>query len=105
MILGSGFGGIAAAVELARLLPQAGNGDIGVIDEDHSLLFTPMLTEAAAGEINPRHVVVGVHEFSKRIRFIQGRIDHVDVKTREVTVTIGESELGLSRGKSRLTSS
>jgi NADH:ubiquinone reductase (H+-translocating) len=93
VILGAGFGGIAAAVELARLLPQTDNGDIVVIDEDHFLLFTPMLTEDAAGEINPRHVVVGVHEFSKRIGFIQGRTDHVDLKTREVTVTIGQSEL------------
>jgi NADH dehydrogenase FAD-containing subunit len=93
VILGAGFGGIAAAVELARLLPQTDNGDIVVIDEDHFLLFTPMLTEAAAGEINPRHVVVGVHEFSKRIGFIQRRTDHVDLKTREVTVTIGQSEL------------
>jgi NADH:quinone reductase (non-electrogenic) len=93
VILGAGFRGIAAAVELARLLPQNDNGDIVVIDEDNFLLFTPMLTEATAGEINPRHIVVGVHEFSKRISFIQGRIDHVDVKTREVTVTVGESEL------------
>ena len=30
VILGAGFGGIAAAVELARLLPQAENGDIVV---------------------------------------------------------------------------
>src|SRR5579875_2646053 len=93
VILGAGFGGIAAAVELARLLPQTDNGDIVVIDEDNFLLFTPMLTEAAAGEINPRHAVVGVHEFSKRIRFVQGRVDHVDSKTREVTVAIGESGL------------
>lgn len=93
MILGAGFGGIGAAVELARLLPQSDNGDIVVVDEDNFLLFTPMLTEATAGEINPRHIVVGVHEFSKRIRFIQGRIDHVDLQTREVTVTIGGSDL------------
>lgn len=93
VILGAGFGGIAAALELARLLPQSDNGEIVVIDEDNFLLFTPMLTEAAAGEINPRHIVVGVHEFSKRIRFIQGRVDYVDSKTREVTVTVGESEL------------
>lgn len=52
-----------------------------------------MLTEAAAGEINPRHLVVGVHEFSKRIRFIQGRVDHIHLETREVTVTVGQSEL------------
>lgn len=93
VILGAGFGGIGVAAELARLLPQRENGDLVVIDEDNFLLFTPMLTEAAAGEINPRHVVVGVHEFSKRIRFIQGRVDHIDLETREVTVTVGQSEL------------
>ena len=42
VILGTGFGGIAAAVALARLFPQTGNGDIVVIDEDNFLLFTPM---------------------------------------------------------------
>ena len=99
LILGAGFGGIGAAVELARLLPQSDNGEIVVIDEDNFLLFTPMLTEAAAGEIDPRHVVVGIHQFSKRIRFIQGRIHHVDVKTREVSVTIGESELDPEQAK------
>lgn len=99
VILGAGFGGIAAALELARLLPQTDNGDIVVIDEDNFLLFTPMLTEAAAGEINPRHIVVSLHEFSKRIRFIQGRVEHVDSNTREVTVAIGESGLDPERRK------
>lgn len=92
VILGAGFGGIAVAVELARLLPQLGNGDIVLIDEDNFLLFTPMLTEAAAGEINPRHVVVGVHEFSKRIRFIQGRIEHIDFELHQVAVKVGEAD-------------
>lgn len=92
VILGAGFGGMAAALELARLLPPD-DGDIVLIDEDNFLLFTPMLTEAAAAEINPRHIVVGVHEFSKRIRFIQGRIQYVDLQSREVTVSVGESDL------------
>ncbi len=97
VILGAGFGGMAAASELARLLPQAGNGDIVVIDEDNFLLFTPMLTEAAGGEIDPRHIVVGIREFSKRIQFVQGRIEHLDLASRKVTVTVGESNLDPGR--------
>lgn len=101
VILGAGFGGMGVAMELARLLPQSDNGEIVVVDEDTFLLFTPMLTEAAGGEIDSRHAVVGVHRFSKRIRLIQGRTDHVDLNTREVTVTIGESEVNPEQRKIR----
>ncbi len=93
LVLGSGFAGTAVAQELARLLPDAGNGEILLIDADNYLLFTPMLTEAAGGELNPRHIVSPVRRMSKRINFVQGRITAIDLSARTVQVQAGAGSL------------
>jgi len=51
LIVGAGFAGTNAARELARLLPRPEHGQIILVDEDDYQLFTPMLTEAAGGEV------------------------------------------------------
>ncbi len=93
VILGAGFGGRAVATELARLLPAEGNGEILLIDEDNFLLFTPMLTEAAGGELDPRHIAVPARNLPKRVSFIQGTVKALDVSANTVTVTFGAGGL------------
>jgi hypothetical protein len=56
VILGAGFGGREVALELARQLPEAQDGEIILVDQDCYLLFTPMLTEVAGGELDPEHI-------------------------------------------------
>lgn len=90
LILGAGFGGMAAAAELGRLLPSDGNGEITLIDEDNFLLFTPMLTEAAGGQLDPRHIAVSVRQLPARVRFVQGVIQSIDLENRSVSVAIEE---------------
>lgn len=70
IILGGGFAGVAAAKVLGRLLPGDDNGEILLIDEDNYLLFTPMLTEAAGGELNTRDIVSPTRSLGGRIRFV-----------------------------------
>lgn len=89
LILGAGFGGTAVAEELARLLPDASNGEIILIDSRNYLLFTPMLTEAAGGELDMRSITSPVQRLPKRIRFIQGEIKNIDLATKTVTVRLG----------------
>jgi NADH dehydrogenase len=93
LILGGGFGGIAAARELARSLPGQNGGSITVVDRHNFFLFTPMLTEVASGEIDTRHIVNPIRGISPRIRFEQGRVDGVDLKAKRVTITV-ESPVG-----------
>jgi len=57
VILGAGFGGLNVARELSRLLPVHGDAEITVIDHNNFLLFTPMLTEVAGGQLDARHIV------------------------------------------------
>jgi NADH dehydrogenase len=86
IILGGGFAGAAVAQELARLLPGQGNGEILLIDEDNYLLFTPMLTEAAGGELETRHIVSPLRSVEPRARFVQGRITKIDLAAKSVQV-------------------
>lgn len=97
LILGGGFAGAAVAQELARLLPDAGNGEISLIDQDNYLLFTPMLTEAAGGELETRHIVSPLRVLQPRVRFIQGSIRSIDLGNKSVDVETGSAALGSGR--------
>jgi len=92
VILGAGFAGIHVAQELARLLPPDSDAQITLVDQNDFLLFTPMLTEAAGGQVDTRHIVDSVRRLAPRIGFEQGRVETVDPKARQVTLTVGGSD-------------
>lgn len=95
VILGGGFAGVGAARELARLLDKKEAGRITLVDRHNYQLFTPMLTEVAGGQIEPGHTVSSIRRLSPRVDFVQGRVDHIAVEGRRVTVTTGDPEEGL----------
>lgn len=86
VVVGAGFAGLSVATELAKLLPESDNGKILLIDEDRFLLFTPMLTEVAGGEVEARHIVNPLHQVSKRIQFIHGTVTGIDIAGKTVDV-------------------
>ena len=96
LILGAGFGGTAVAQELACLLSDASNGEIILIDSRNYLLFTPMLTEAAGGEIDMRSITSSVRRLPKRIRFVQGAVKTIDLATKTVVVATGSDGIPVS---------
>lgn len=87
LIVGAGFAGTNAARELARLLPRPEHGEIILVDEDDYQLFTPMLTEAAGGEVETRHIARPLSDLPARITFERGRITEIDLADRRVTLT------------------
>ncbi len=93
LVLGGGFAGTAVAQELARLLHGEANGEITLIDADNYLLFTPMLTEAAGGAVEPRHIVSPMRSLSQRVTFVQGEIKSIDIASRSVKVETGAGRL------------
>jgi NADH dehydrogenase len=65
VIAGGGFGGFYAARTLERALPpQAAR--ITLVNDVNFMLYTPLLPGAAAGTLDPRHVVVPLREELKR---------------------------------------
>ncbi len=51
LILGGGFGGIYAAIELERALRARHDVSITLVTRDNYFLFTPMLHEVAASDL------------------------------------------------------
>jgi NADH dehydrogenase len=89
VILGAGFGGLTVARELAKLLPQDELGEITLIDQNNYLLFTPMLTEVAGGDLNPTHIVASPRRLSPRIEFEQATVHSIDLGQKRVTIDHG----------------
>ena len=85
VIVGGGFGGMTCARKLERLLP-ADTADIVLINPENYMLFTPLLPEAAAGTLQPRHVGVPLRRILRRAQVMVGEAVDIDVDDRTVTV-------------------
>src|SRR3954466_3366753 len=61
VIAGGGFGGFYAARTLERILPSQSTR-VTLVSDVNFMLYTPLLPGAAAGTLEPRHVVVPLRE-------------------------------------------
>jgi NADH:quinone reductase (non-electrogenic) len=93
VIAGGGFGGAMAARELERIMPRQSTRLV-LVNDANFLLYTPFLPEAAAGTLEPRHVVTPLREILKRTYLRLGSIVAHDpvAKTVELRTRDGESE-------------
>jgi len=73
VIAGGGFGGLYAARRLERKLPRE-SARVTLVSDENFLLYTPLLPGAAAGSLEPRHVVVPLRE---ELRFTHIRLARV----------------------------
>lgn len=64
VIAGGGFGGYYTARSLERLAPAGAR--ITLINDVNFLLYAPLLPGAAAGTLDPRHIVVPLREHLRR---------------------------------------
>ena len=93
VIAGGGFGGAMAARELERVLPRQSTRLV-LVNDVNFLLYTPFLPEAAAGTLEPRHVVTPLREILDRTYLRLGSIAGHDpvAKTVELRTREGEAE-------------
>jgi len=85
LVLGGGFGAMAAARKLERLL-RPGEAEITVVSYENFTVFTPMLPEVPSGNLEPRHVVTPIRAQLRRSRFVLGQVVGVDFAARIVEV-------------------
>src|ERR671919_2842758 len=91
VIAGGGFGGAYAARQLERLLPKQ-SARLMLVNDVNFLLYTPFLPEAAAGTLEPRHVVTPLREMLKRTYLRLGAISGHDPASRTVELRTHEGE-------------
>ncbi len=92
VILGGGFGGMYVALEFERILAEDDSLEVTLVNEDNFFLFTPMLHEVAASDLDPTTIVNPVRKLLRRVRFFNGRVEKVDLAGRRVLATHGGSE-------------
>ena len=92
VIAGGGFGGAMAARELERAMPRQ-SVRLTLINDVNFLLYTPFLPEAAAGTLEPRHVVTPLREILKRTYLRLGTVSGHDPAARTVELTSREGEI------------
>jgi NADH dehydrogenase len=91
VIAGGGFGGANVARRLERTLPKQ-SARLMLVNDVNFLLYTPFLPEAAAGLLEPRHVVTPLREILKRTYLRLGAITAHDPAARTVEMRTHEGE-------------
>ncbi len=94
VIAGGGFGGFYAARELERRLPEQ-SALVTLVSDTNYLLFTPLMAGAAAGSLEPRHVVVPLRGELHRTNVLRGEVTSADPDGRRLAVRTesGDEEL------------
>ncbi|MGI8648672.1 MAG: NAD(P)/FAD-dependent oxidoreductase [Mycobacteriales bacterium] len=86
VVIGAGYVGMYAAHQLQRKLSR-GEAEITVIDPQSYMTYQPFLPETAAGNLEPRHVVVSLRRLLRRCELINARVTGVNHSQRTVYFT------------------
>jgi NADH:ubiquinone reductase (H+-translocating) len=89
LILGGGFAGLHAAMHLDDTLARDPDIEVTLVNRENFFLFTPMLHEVAASDLDLTNIVNPVRKLLKRVKFFAGEVASIDVERRAVTVSHG----------------
>ena len=92
VILGGGFGGMYAALEFEKALAKGADLDVTLVNRDNFFLFTPMLHEVAASDLDITNIVSPVRKLLRRVAFFHGDIESIDLGHKRVVLSHGHEE-------------
>jgi NADH dehydrogenase len=93
LIIGGGHVGLYAALRLQqRLRPE--EAELTVVDPKSYMTYQPLLAEAAAGAVDPRHVIVPLRRVLPRARVVHGRLSSLRTSPGTATVTVPSAIAG-----------
>lgn len=88
LILGGGFAGVQVARELEQVLSPE-EAEIRLVSRDNFVLFTPMLHEVAASDLEITTIVNPIRKMVKRTQFIAADVEKVDLDNKAVSIVHG----------------
>jgi NADH dehydrogenase len=98
LVVGGGYVGMYSALRLQRRLRRElsrGEIKITVVDPQSYMTYQPFLPEAAAGNVEPRHVVAPLRRVLPRVQLLNGTVVRVDHGQRRAEVEpIGYESVG-----------
>src|ERR1700754_460298 len=77
LIVGGCYVGMYTAYHLQRKL-QPGEATITIVEPNSYMTYQPFLPEAAAGNLEPRHVVVPLRKVLPKADILNGRVTRID---------------------------
>lgn len=85
LVIGGGYVGMYTALRLLKKL-RFGEAVVTVVDPRSYMTYQPFLPEAAAGSIQPRHVVVPLRRVLRGAEVVTGHVTALDHAARTATV-------------------
>jgi NADH dehydrogenase len=89
LILGGGFAGLYTAMELEKALKDDPETSITLVNRDNYFLFTPMLHEVAASDLDLTNIVNPIRKLLRKVNFFAGEVEKIDLAQQIVTVSHG----------------
>lgn len=89
LILGGGFGGLHTALGLEKTLARERDIQVTLINRENYSLFTPMLHEVAASDLDTTHIVNPLRKLLKDVQFFNGEVKSIDLPSKQVTAVHG----------------
>src|SRR5262245_45470264 len=84
VVLGGGFGGLAAAERLDRRLRYDEDVEIELVNDTNFMVYTPMLADVAGGTVEPRHAVPPLRAFLRKAQLREAAVQSIDVASQTV---------------------
>lgn len=84
VILGGGFAGLTVAMELDKKLVE-----VILVNRDNLFVFTPMLHEVAASDLDLTTIVNPIRKVLRHVQFFVGQIEKIDLEQKSVIVSHG----------------
>jgi NADH dehydrogenase len=95
VIAGGGFAGLYAAKYFDKHLACRADVEVTLISRENFILFTPMLHEVAAGDLNPSDITNPLRRILRHVKVVEAEVRAVDLKTRQLLCRGGLDSLPL----------
>jgi NADH:ubiquinone reductase (H+-translocating) len=89
VILGGGFGGVYAAMHLEKLLTRQSAVEISLVSRDNFFLFTPMLHEIAASDLEITNIVNPLRKLLRKVDVLVGDVNQIDLRNKRILISRG----------------
>jgi NADH dehydrogenase len=90
LILGGGFGGLHAALQLEKTLARDPDIEVTLVNRVNFFLFTPLLHKVAVGDLDATHIVNPIRKLLRRVQFFCADVESIDLAARRVVVSFGD---------------
>ncbi|MDB6173764.1 MAG: dehydrogenase-like protein [Chthoniobacteraceae bacterium] len=98
LILGSGFGGVYAAVHLGKLLTrqELDAFEIALVNKENYITFQPLLPEVISGSVELNHVIAPIRRMAPKAHVYTREVEAIDLEARTVTLSPGARPASLT---------